>query len=118
MSTDEVYGDAVIEMRTSGCDENADFAPTNPCARCDGPIVSISRYSASKASAELLCDVYWRAYGLPITIPRCNNVYGPNQFPDKLVPRFIQLAIEKKPFTLHGEGRQRRVWVRIMTHPC
>lgn len=100
MSTDEVYGDAVLQNRTQGCDEHADFEPTNP-------------YSASKASAEMIADVYSKIAKLDIVVPRCNNVFGPGQQFDKLIPRFIQQAQANEKFTLHGRGDQRRVWIYV-----
>ncbi|CAO2045173.1 unnamed protein product [Urochloa humidicola] len=90
VSTDEVYGetdaDAVV-----GNHEAAQLLPTNP-------------YSATKAGAEMLVMAYGRSYGLPVITTRGNNVYGPNQFPEKLIPKLILLAMRGKPLPIYGDG--------------
>ncbi|CAL4888976.1 unnamed protein product [Urochloa decumbens] len=90
VSTDEVYGetdaDAVV-----GNHEAAQLLPTNP-------------YSATKAGAEMLVMAYGRSYSLPVITTRGNNVYGPNQFPEKLIPKLILLAMRGKPLPIYGDG--------------
>ncbi|XP_047340054.1 trifunctional UDP-glucose 4,6-dehydratase/UDP-4-keto-6-deoxy-D-glucose 3,5-epimerase/UDP-4-keto-L-rhamnose-reductase RHM1-like [Impatiens glandulifera] len=90
VSTDEVYGetdqDAVV-----GNHEASQLLPTNP-------------YSATKAGAEMLVMAYARSYGLPVITTRGNNVYGPKQFPEKLIPKFILLAMKGKSLPIHGDG--------------
>jgi dTDP-glucose 4,6-dehydratase/UDP-glucose 4,6-dehydratase len=97
-STDEVYGE--VSQHHPGCLEQSILNPTNP-------------YAATKAAAEMLVTSYYHSFGLPIVIIRCNNVYGPNQYPEKLIPKFIQLLRQNKPLTIHGKGQTRRnfVWV-------
>lgn len=97
VSTDEVYGetdgDAVV-----GNHEASQLLPTNP-------------YSATKAGAEMLVMAYARSYGLPVITTRGNNVYGPNQFPEKLIPKFILLAMEGQPLPIHGDGSNVRSYL-------
>ena len=98
ISTDEVYGDVSIEH--IGCTENDILNPTNP-------------YSASKASAEHIVRSYYYSYNLPIIIIRCNNVYGERQYKEKLITKFINLLLEDKKCTIHGEGNNRRNFIYI-----
>ena len=63
-----------------------------------------SPYSASKASADLLCHAYYRTFNVPITISRCSNNYGPYQFPEKLIPRMIVLALRNEKLPVYGKG--------------
>ncbi|KAG8386740.1 hypothetical protein BUALT_Bualt03G0180500 [Buddleja alternifolia] len=90
VSTDEVYGET-DENADVGNHEASQLLPTNP-------------YSASKAGAEMLVMAYGRSYGLPVIITRGNNVYGPHQFPEKAIPKFILLAMKGKPLPIHGDG--------------
>jgi dTDP-glucose 4,6-dehydratase/UDP-glucose 4,6-dehydratase len=96
MSTDEVYGE--VHINHQGCYEGSILNPTNP-------------YSATKASAEMLVNSYIYSYKFPAIIIRCNNVYGPNQYPEKLVPKFIKLLKEGKKLTVHGKGDTRRNFI-------
>ena len=75
-----------------------------------------SPYSASKASADLLCLAYWKTYGMPVAITRCTNNYGPYQFPEKLIPLVITNAIENKPVPVYGDGLNRRDWIFVKDH--
>jgi dTDP-glucose 4,6-dehydratase/UDP-glucose 4,6-dehydratase len=93
ISTDEVYGEA-DEHKT----ENSILCPTNP-------------YAATKAAAEMLVKSYIYSYKLPIITVRMNNVFGPNQYPEKLIPKFIKLLKEGKKCTIHGNGSTRRIFV-------
>ena len=97
-STDEVYGE--VDMLHPGCHEKSILNPTNP-------------YAATKAAAEFIVRSYYHSFKLPIVIVRCNNVYGPNQYPEKLIPKFIKLLKEGKKLTIHGKGKTRRnfIWV-------
>ncbi|PIN19817.1 putative NAD+-dependent epimerase [Handroanthus impetiginosus] len=90
VSTDEVYGETE-EDAVVGNHEASQLLPTNP-------------YSATKAGAEMLVMAYGRSYGLPVITTRGNNVYGPNQFPEKLIPKFILLAMRGKTLPIHGDG--------------
>ncbi|CAM6086573.1 unnamed protein product [Calypogeia fissa] len=90
VSTDEVYGETEADAIV-GNHEASQLLPTNP-------------YSATKAGAEMLVMAYGRSYGLPVITTRGNNVYGPNQFPEKLIPKFILLAMQGKKLPIHGDG--------------
>jgi dTDP-glucose 4,6-dehydratase len=95
-STDEVYGDS--EPGTDAKKETHILCPTNP-------------YSASKAAAEMYVNAYKISYGLKTIITRCNNVYGNNQYPEKLIPKFIQLLQNNRKLTIHGDGSSLRNFV-------
>jgi UDP-glucose 4,6-dehydratase len=90
VSTDEVYGESMFED-TEHKNERSVLCPTNP-------------YAATKAGAELIAQAYCHSYKMPIIITRGNNVYGPNQYPEKLIPRFIKLLKENKKVTIQGDG--------------
>ncbi|KAL0328388.1 UNVERIFIED_CONTAM: trifunctional UDP-glucose [Sesamum calycinum] len=97
VSTDEVYGET-DEDAVVGNHEASQLLPTNP-------------YSATKAGAEMLVMAYARSYGLPVITTRGNNVYGPNQFPEKLIPKFILLAMQGKILPIHGDGTNVRSYL-------
>ncbi|KAK9079910.1 hypothetical protein SSX86_001584 [Deinandra increscens subsp. villosa] len=97
VSTDEVYGESDLETDI-GNSEASQLLPTNP-------------YSATKAGAEMLVMAYHRSYGLPIITTRGNNVYGPNQFPEKIIPKFILLAMRGDPLPIHGDGSNVRSYL-------
>jgi UDP-glucose 4,6-dehydratase len=97
VSTDEVYGET-DEDAVVGNHEASQLLPTNP-------------YSATKAGAEMLVMAYGRSYGLPVITTRGNNVYGPNQFPEKLIPKFILLAMRGLPLPIHGDGSNVRSYL-------
>jgi len=103
VSTDEVYGDLPLDRPDLFFTEQT-------------PLHTSSPYSASKASADLLCGAYWRTYGLPITISRCSNNYGPYQFPEKLIPLIIANALADKPLPVYGEGLNVRDWLYVEDH--
>ncbi|MED6176571.1 Rhm1p [Stylosanthes scabra] len=90
VSTDEVYGE-IDEDAVVGNHEASQLLPTNP-------------YSATKAGAEMLVMAYARSYGLPVITTRGNNVYGPNQFPEKLIPKFMLLAMKGDTLPIYGDG--------------
>jgi dTDP-glucose 4,6-dehydratase len=91
VSTDEVYGESMLEEHEAHKTEHSVLCPSNP-------------YAATKAGAELIAQAYYHSYRMPIIITRGNNVYGPNQYPEKLVPRFIKLLKEGKKVTIQGDG--------------
>ncbi|MCH4034967.1 MAG: dTDP-glucose 4,6-dehydratase [Lachnospiraceae bacterium] len=103
VSTDEVYGDLPIDRPDLFFHE-------------DTPIHTSSPYSTSKASADLLVMAYHRTYGLPVTISRCSNNYGPYQFPEKLIPLMIANALADKPLPVYGEGKNVRDWLYVEDH--
>ena len=103
VGTDEVYGDLPLN-RTDLL-----FVETMP-------LTASSPYSASKASADLLVMAYNRTFGLPATISRCSNNYGPYQFPEKLIPLMIANATADKPLPVYGEGLNVRDWLYVEDH--
>lgn len=103
VSTDEVYGDLPLDRPDLFFTEQT-------------PLHTSSPYSASKASADLLCNAYQRTYGMPITISRCSNNYGPYQFPEKLIPLMIANALADKPLPVYGEGLNVRDWLYVEDH--
>lgn len=103
VSTDEVYGDLPLDRPDLFFTEET-------------PLHTSSPYSASKASADLLCNAYQRTYGMPITISRCSNNYGPYQFPEKLIPLMIANALADKPLPVYGEGINVRDWLYVEDH--
>ena len=80
------------------------------------PIHTSSPYSSSKASADLLVLAYHRTYGLPVTLSRCSNNYGPYHFPEKLIPLMIINALHNKPLPVYGEGLNVRDWLYVEDH--
>ena len=103
VSTDEVYGDLPLDRPDLFFTEKT-------------PLHTSSPYSASKASADLLCNAYHRTFGLPVTISRCSNNYGPYQFPEKLIPLMIANATADKALPVYGEGLNVRDWLYVEDH--
>lgn len=103
VSTDEVYGDLPLDR--------PDLLFTE-----DTPIHTSSPYSSSKAGADLLVGAYYRTFGLPITISRCSNNYGPYQFPEKLIPVVISKALNDEPIPVYGKGENVRDWIHVHDH--
>lgn len=103
VSTDEVYGDLPLDRPDLLFHE-------------DTPLHTSSPYSTSKASADLLVLAYYRTYGLPVTISRCSNNYGPYQFPEKLIPLMINNALSDKPLPVYGKGLNVRDWLYVEDH--
>ena len=100
VSTDEVYG----SLGKSGLfTENTSYDPNSP-------------YSASKASSDHFVRAYGETYGLPYVISNCSNNYGPNHFPEKLIPLFINNIIEEKPLPVYGDGNYTRDWLYVLDH--
>lgn len=103
VSTDEVYGDLPLDRPDLFFTEET-------------PLHTSSPYSASKASADLLVLAYSRTYGLPITISRCSNNYGPYHFPEKLIPLMIINAMQDKDLPVYGKGENVRDWLYVRDH--
>ena len=103
VSTDEVYGDLPLDR--------PDLMFTE-----ETPIHTSSPYSASKAAADLLVLAYHRTYGLPVSISRCSNNYGPYHFPEKLIPLMIINALHDKPLPVYGTGENVRDWLYVEDH--
>jgi dTDP-glucose 4,6-dehydratase len=96
MGTDEVYGETPVAV-----DESHSFSPTNP-------------YAASKAAAESILMAYSKCYSMPAIISiRCNNIFGPRQYPDKIIPNFIMSIVKGKSISIHGDGLNRRRYVFV-----
>lgn len=103
VSTDEVYGDLPLDRPDLFFTEET-------------PIHTSSPYSSSKAGADLLVQSYYRTYGLPVSISRCSNNYGPYHFPEKLIPLMILNALAGKPLPVYGNGQQIRDWLYVEDH--
>lgn len=103
VSTDEVYGDLPLDRPDLFFTEET-------------PIHTSSPYSSSKAGADLLVMAYYRTYGLPVTISRCSNNYGPYHFPEKLIPLMIANALNDKPLPVYGKGENVRDWLYVEDH--
>jgi len=103
VSTDEVYGDLPLDR--------SDLFFTE-----ETPIHTSSPYSASKASADLFVQAYYRTFKLPATISRCSNNYGPYHFPEKLIPLMIANALADKPLPVYGKGENVRDWLYVEDH--
>lgn len=103
VSTDEVYGDLPLDRPDLFFTELT-------------PIHTSSPYSASKASADLMVLAYYRTYGLPVSISRCSNNYGPYHFPEKLIPLMIINALADKPLPVYGNGENIRDWLYVEDH--
>ncbi len=103
ISTDEVYGDLPLDR--------LDLLFTEQT-----PLHASSPYSASKASADLLVGAYHRTFGLPATISRCSNNYGPYQFPEKLIPVVISKALKEEKIPVYGTGENVRDWIHVHDH--
>jgi len=99
ISTDEVYG----EIQRGSFHELDRLNPSNP-------------YSASKASADMLCRAYHKTYGLNVKITRCTNNFGPYQFPEKLIPKTIIRALKNLPVPVYGTGANVRDWIYVLDH--
>jgi dTDP-glucose 4,6-dehydratase len=100
VSTDEVYGTLGNEGLFT---ETTSYSPNSP-------------YSASKASSDHFVRAYGETYGMPYVMSNCSNNYGPNQFPEKLIPLFINNILEKKPLPVYGKGENTRDWLFVLDH--
>jgi dTDP-glucose 4,6-dehydratase len=102
VSTDEVYGESMIHDTKSDCKtESSVLSPTNP-------------YAATKAAAEMIAQSYYHSFKLPLIITRGNNVYGPRQYPEKLIPKFIKLLEDGKKLTVQGNGSNIRSFIHVL----
>ena len=101
ISTDEVYGESLLSDDEEKKNEQSILCPTNP-------------YAATKAGAELIANSYRYSFKMPIIITRGNNVYGPNQYPEKLIPRFIDLLKNNKKVTIQGDGTNVRAFLHAI----
>jgi len=100
VSTDEVYGESMLKTDEEHKTEHSVLCPTNP-------------YAATKAGAELLAQSYNHSFDMPIIITRGNNVYGPNQYPEKVIPRFIQQLKKGEKVTIQGDGSCVRAFMHV-----
>jgi dTDP-glucose 4,6-dehydratase len=100
VSTDEVYGESMLDKDEKQKTEQSILCPSNP-------------YAATKASAELIAQSYYHSFKMPIVITRGNNVYGPNQYPEKLIPKFIDLLNNDKKVTIQGDGSNVRAFLHV-----
>lgn len=103
VSTDEVYGSLPEDKKEIKFTENTSITTNSP-------------YSASKASADLLCNAYYHTHKLPILITRCSNNYGPYQFPEKLIPLMIAKALDGEKLPIYGDGKNVRDWLYVEDH--
>ncbi|MDO4962888.1 MAG: dTDP-glucose 4,6-dehydratase [bacterium] len=103
ISTDEVYGDLPLDRKDLLFKE-------------DNRIITSSPYSASKAGADMQVLAYYRTYGLPVTVSRCSNNYGPYQFPEKLIPLVISKALNNEKIPVYGTGCNVRDWIHVHDH--
>ena len=101
VSTDEVYGESMISEEENKKTEESSLCPTNP-------------YASTKAGAELLAKSYYHSFKLPIIITRGNNVYGRNQYPEKLIPKFITYLLQNKKLTIQGDGSNVRAFLHAL----
>ena len=100
VSTDEVFGSLDVSGKFN---EKSPYHPNSP-------------YSASKASSDMLAKSFYYTYQLPIIVTNCSNNYGPNQFPEKLMPLVILNALDQKPLPIYGKGTQVRDWIYVGDH--
>jgi dTDP-glucose 4,6-dehydratase len=100
ISTDEVYGESMISENEEKKHEGSVLCPSNP-------------YAATKAAAELIAKSYYHSFKMPIIITRGNNVYGPNQYPEKLIPKFIQQLTNGEKVTIQGDGSNVRAFLHV-----
>lgn len=103
VSTDEVYGDLPLDRKDLFFTEET-------------PLHTSSPYSASKASADLLCLAYYRTFNTPVTVSRCSNNYGPYHFPEKLIPLMISRALNDQSLPVYGKGENVRDWLHVYDH--
>lgn len=103
VSTDEVYGDLPLEEKAVKFTEESPIRPSSP-------------YAVSKASADLLAIAYYRSFGLPVTISRCSNNYGPYQYPEKFIPLMIGRAKRNQQIPVYGDGQNVRDWLHVADH--
>lgn len=103
VSTDEVYGELPIDDKSQLFTEQTPLKPNSP-------------YAVSKTGGDMLARAYWHTYGLDVCITRCSNNYGPYQFPEKVIPLFVNNLIEGKTVPLYGDGSNIRDWLHVLDH--
>jgi len=103
VSTDEVYGELPIDQPEVKFTERTPIAPNSP-------------YAASKASSDLLALAYHHTFGMPIVVTRCSNNFGPNQYPEKVIPLFVTNLIDGEKVPLYGDGLNVRDWLHVVDH--
>ena len=101
VSTDEVFGS--LDMDNGFFTEDTSYDPRSP-------------YSASKAGSDHMVRAFWHTYDFPVVISNCSNNYGPNQFPEKLIPLFINNIVNNKPLPVYGKGENVRDWLHVKDH--
>lgn len=102
VSTDEVYG-------ALGLDDDRKFTEKHP-------VMPNMPYAAAKAGGDLMCNAYWVTHKVPVIVTHCSNNYGPYQYPEKLIPFFVFLAMENKPLPIYGDGKNIRDWIQVIDH--
>lgn len=102
VSTDEVYGDVEVSSKKVFTEQSM-LNPSSP-------------YSSTKAAGDLLCMSYYRSFGVPVTVTRGSNTYGPYQFPEKIIPFFIARLMSNKKVPVYGDGKNTRDWLYVMDH--
>jgi dTDP-glucose 4,6-dehydratase len=102
VSTDEVYGSLDLDSKTKFSEDTA-FAPNVP-------------YAATKAGGDMLCRAYHNTWGVPAIVTHCSNNYGPQQYPEKLIPFFVLRMLEGKTLPLYGDGNHVRDWIYVIDH--
>lgn len=102
VSTDEVYGSLSLDSKEQFTETTA-FAPNVP-------------YAATKAGGDMLCRAYHNTWHVPVVVTHCSNNYGPYQYPEKLIPFFVQRILEGKTLPLYGDGRHVRDWIYVLDH--
>lgn len=102
VSTDEVYGSLALDSKEEFKEITA-FSPNVP-------------YAATKAGGDLLCNAYFKTWGVPVVVTHCSNNYGPYQYPEKLIPFFVLRMIEGKTLPMYGDGKNVRDWIYVLDH--
>lgn len=102
VSTDEVFGSLELNSKEKFKETTA-FCPNVP-------------YSATKAGGDLLCNAYFKTWGVPVVVTHCSNNYGTHQYPEKLIPFFILRMLEGKKLPLYGDGKNVRDWIYVLDH--
>jgi dTDP-glucose 4,6-dehydratase len=105
ISTDEVYGESMLTENEEKKHEGSILCPSNP-------------YAATKAAAELIAKSYYHSFKMPIIITRGNNVYGPNQYPEKLIPKFVEQLVNGQKVTIQGDGTNVRAFLHVNDVCC
>ncbi|KAK5582580.1 hypothetical protein RB653_004165 [Dictyostelium firmibasis] len=113
VSTDEVYGSGLIDKEEEEEDNDDNYNYDKSLNNEKSILKPTNPYSASKAGAEHLVQSYYKSFKLPSIITRANNIYGPKQYPEKIIPKFINLLLNNKKCTIHGSGKNTRNYLYI-----